>query len=146
MTNLYWFAGILMKDVGSDKHPQPFDRPAKHSFSLSPVRISWTRVRVNPRSLFITQTTSIHFIHNHIRGLSIKNVDFLCNSGSLYDNLMKSCIDKVLFMLYFMMCNIRQCFNMKYSLFMFPWQTVALCGAHDVGLVCMLIKTQNKIT
>ena len=72
-----------------------------------------------------------------IRGLSIKNVDFLCNSKSLYDYLMKSCIDKVLFMLYFMICNIKHCFNKKYSLFMFPWQTVALCGAHDDGLVCM---------
>ena len=55
-----------------------------------------------------------------LRGLSIKYVDFLCNSGLLYDNLMKSCIDKVLFMFYFIVCNIRQCFNKKYSLFMFP--------------------------
>ena len=55
-----------------------------------------------------------------VRGLSIKYVDFLCNSGLLYDNFMKSCIDMILFMVYFMVCNIRQCFNKKYSLFMFP--------------------------
>ena len=46
-----------------------------------------------------------------LRGLSIKYVDFLCNSGLLYDNLMKSGIDRVLTMFYFRVCNIRQCFN-----------------------------------
>ena len=49
VTNLYWFAGILMKDVGSDKYPQPFAN-LQNKLSLCP----WTRVRVNPRSLFIT--------------------------------------------------------------------------------------------
>ena len=44
----------IMKDLGSDKHPQPFARPAKQTVFMSPVRISWTRVRVNPRSLFIS--------------------------------------------------------------------------------------------
>ena len=53
-------------------------------------------------------------LHYNIRALSIKYVDFLCNAGLLYDNLMKSCIDKVLFMFFFMVRNIRQCFNKKY--------------------------------
>ena len=46
-----------------------------------------------------------------LRGLSIKYVDFLNISKLFYDNLMKICIHKVLFMFYFMVCNIRQYFN-----------------------------------
>ena len=38
-----------------DKHSQPFARHAKQTVSLSLVRISWTRIRVNPRSLLISQ-------------------------------------------------------------------------------------------
>ena len=54
--------------------------------------------------------------------LSIYNVlyvDFL-NISKLVYNWMKLSIDKLLSMFYFMICNIRRCFNSKYTLFMFP--------------------------
>ena len=69
-----------MKDVGSDKHPQPFARPAKQTVSWDSKSTEYSNNERRKREygellqhvkdvtpeVTLNQMTSVHFIHNHI--------------------------------------------------------------------------------
>ena len=59
VTNLYRFAGIY-EICGIRQTPSAFCKPAKQTVSFSLVHISWTWVRVNPRSLSISHGLMQH--------------------------------------------------------------------------------------